>query len=139
MKFRRIAGGYLVRLERGEEAITSLKEFISRKKIPCGMLQGIGAIYNVELGYFDLKTSRYRTKKIKQTVEVVSLIGNISYIDGQPFVHSHVAIAGTDHRLLGGHFFKGTVAVTLEIYIQVIKRRLNRYHDHKLGFNFWDL
>lgn len=139
MKSRRIAGGYLVRLERGEEAIASLKSFVSQKKIPCGVLQGIGAIENVKLGYFDLKAGRYHTKQIKKTVEVVSLIGNISYTDGQPFIHSHVAIAGTDHRLLGGHFFKGTVAVTLEIFIKVIKRRLNRYRDHELGFNFWDL
>jgi predicted DNA-binding protein with PD1-like motif len=139
MKSRKVAGGYLVRLEKGEQAIEALIAFIAKKKIPCGVLLGIGAIQNVELGYFDLKLNQYRTKKVRKTVEVVSLMGNISYVDKKPFVHAHITVAGPDQKLLGGHFFKGTVAVTLEIYIRVINRRLNRFHDPTMGINFWDL
>ncbi len=139
MRSRRVPGGYLVRLDKGEEALSTLTEFVTDKKIPCGVLQGIGAVHDVELGYFDLKINNYRRKKVKRTVEVVSLLGNISYLKNKPFVHAHVTVAGPDQKLLGGHFFKGTVAVTLEIYIQVINRKLHRYHDPEMGFNFWDL
>ncbi len=139
MKSRKVTGGYLVRLEKGEEAIETLTAFIAKKKIPCGIFLGIGAIQNVELGYFDLKVNRYRTRKVRGSVEVVSLMGNISYVDKKPFVHAHITVAGPDQKLLGGHFFKGKVSVTLEIYIQVINRRLNRFHDPAMGFNFWDL
>ena len=139
MKFRKIPGGYLIRLEKGEEAIETLTGFVLSRKIPCGLIQGIGAVQDVELGYFDIKAKKYRRKKIRRTVEVVGLQGNISYIDKKPFVHTHIAIAGPDQKLMGGHFFRGTVAVTLEIHLQVINRRLNRFHDPEMGFNFWHL
>jgi len=139
MKARKIAGGYLVRLERGEEAVETLASFVARKKIPCGFLQGIGAVKNVELGYFDTKIGKYRKRRIRGTVEVISLTGNISYLDKKPFIHAHVALAGPDQKLMGGHLFSGSVAITLEIYIKVVSRRLNRILDSQVGFNFWDL
>lgn len=128
-----------MRLEKGEEAIATLTSFVAQNKIPCGFLQGIGAIRDVELGYFDVRTGKYKTKKIKRTVEVVSLLGNISYKDKKPFVHAHVALADSQQKLMGGHFFAGTVAVTMEIFIQVVRGKLNRFHDQKMGFSFWDL
>ncbi len=139
MKARHIAGGYLMRLDRGEEVVEALTSFASQKKIQAGVLQGIGAIKNVTIGYFDTAAGRYRKRRIARTVEVVSLIGNISYLDGKPVIHPHVAVAGPDNRLLGGHLFSATVAVTLEIFIRVFPRRLNRKHDPAVGFNFWDL
>ncbi len=139
MKSRKVAAGYLVRLDKGEEAISSLTSFIAKKKVPCGTILGIGAIDNITIGYFDLSRHTYRKKNIKKVMEVVSLSGNISYLDGKPFVHTHIILAGPDHKTLGGHFFSGTVAITLEIYIHVIPAKLRRVYDKKVGFNFWDL
>jgi len=139
MKSRRIADGFLVRLERGEEVIAELTAFAADKKIPWGFLQGIGAIREVTLGYFDTDTNRYRTKRIRETVEVVSLIGNISHLDNKPSIHAHIVVAGPEQRLLGGHFIEGTVAVTLEIIVTVISTRLVRTPDTKTGYALWDL
>ncbi len=139
MKSREVAGGYVVRLDRGEEAVTSLAAFVKNNNVPCGFLQGIGSIREVELGYFDTQTNVYRRGHFDAAVEVVSLTGNISWLDNEPFVHAHVAIAGPDQNLLGGHFFSGIVAVTLEIFIQVVPGRLTRTKDPDLGFNRWDL
>lgn len=139
MKFRRVASGYLIRLERGEEAIASLASFAAQKKIPCGTIQGIGAVKDVTLGYFDTRRRAYRTKKVRNICEVLSLTGNISYLDDKPYVHTHIILAGARHNVLGGHFFSGTVAITLEIFIHVISKRLCRVYDREAGFNFWDL
>lgn len=139
MKSRAVAEGYLVRLERGEEAITSLTAFASENDIPCAVIQGIGAIRDIELGYFDTRTNEYQRQKYNGTFEVVSLSGNISHLDNRPFVHAHVIVAGPDQHVLGGHFFGGTVAVTLEVFIHVIQERLIRTRDPAMGFNFWDL
>ncbi len=139
MRSRKIAGGYLVRLDKEEEAIETLSSFVSQKKIPCGVLQGIGAVKNLQLGYFDTGAGKYRKRRIRKTVEVLNLTGNISYLDNKPFIHAHITVAGPDHRLSGGHLFQATVAVTLEIYIKVISKKLNRIPDPQVGFNFWDL
>ncbi|MEE9441173.1 MAG: PPC domain-containing DNA-binding protein [candidate division Zixibacteria bacterium] len=139
MKFRKVTGGFLVRLDKGEEVIESLQAFIAKQKIPAGVLQGIGAVRNIQIGYFDTRRNKYQTKQINKTIEVVSLIGNISYINKRPFVHAHITVADSNYKLTGGHFFKGEVAVTLEVFIRVLNKKLNRKKDPKTGFNFWDL
>jgi len=139
MKSRAVAGGYLIRLEKGEKAMVSLVSFAEKHGIQCGILQGIGAVRDLELGYFDTAAGEYRRRRIQQTVEVVSLSGNISMLDGKPFIHAHIAVAGPDQKLLGGHFFGGVVAVTLEIFIRIIPGELTRKPDPAVGFNFWDL
>lgn len=139
MRWRRVPTGYLIRLEKGEEAVASLTAFVSAQKIPCGIVQGIGALRDITLGYFDLRRKQYSRKKIKKVSEVVSLSGNISYLDGSPYLHTHIVIAGPDHHVLGGHFFSGIVAITLEVSILAISKKLNRAYDAEMGFNFWDL
>ncbi len=139
MRSRAVAGGYLVRLDRGEEVMETLTSFLARKKIGAGVLQGIGAVEKIELGYFDLARKRYRTRKIAPVAEVVSLLGNISFLDGHPFIHAHIIIAGPDQKVLGGHFVRATVAITLEVFIRVIRSRVNRARDEATGFNLWRL
>lgn len=142
MNSRKVAGGYVVRLDRGEEVISCLAAFAKDRNIPCGFLQGIGSIRDIELGYFDIQTNEYRHRQIAGVVEVVSLTGNIAWLENEPFVHAHAAVAGPDQSLLGGHFFSGIVAVTLEMFIQIVPDRLNRTadpNDPNLGFNPWDL
>jgi predicted DNA-binding protein with PD1-like motif len=139
MKSRKISGGYLLRLERGEEAVSTLASFAAERRIPCGFLQGIGAIKNLEIGYFDGRSGQYRRRRLRKQVEVIGLQGNISWLDGKPFVHAHIAVAGVDNKVIGGHFFGGDVAVTLEILIKVFPKKLKRSYDPQVGFNFWDL
>jgi len=139
MNSRKVAGGYVVRLDRGEEAVTSLAAFVKAHDIPCGFLQGIGSIRDAELGYFDTRTNEYRRRSFSEAAEVVSLTGNISWVDNEPMIHAHAAIAGPDRNLLGGHLFSGIVAVTLEIFIHVIPDKLTRTKDPELGFSRWDL
>ncbi len=139
MKSRRVAGGYVVRLDRGEEVIASLAAFVKENSLPGGVLQGIGSIREVELGYFDTQANKYRRRHFRDVVEVVSLTGNISWHNDEPMVHAHVAIAGPDQNVAGGHFFSGIVAVTLELFIQIIPDKLTRAEDPERGFNRWNL
>ena len=139
MKVRAVAGGYLVRLERGEDIVEKLTVLTTEHDIPCGIVSGIGAVKNVELGYFDTIAGIYRRRSIPDTVELVNLAGNISYLDSRPFVHVHAVVADSEQKLLGGHLFKGAVAVTAEVYIQVIDTRLDRARDNQTGYNIWDL
>jgi uncharacterized protein len=139
MRSRAVAGGFLVRLDRGEEVIEAMTSFAARRKIGCGFLQGIGAVEKAEIGYFDLARKNYRRRALSPVAEVVGLSGNISLLNGQPFIHAHIILAGPDQKVLGGHLFAATVAITLELYVRVIRGRLVRKHDPKTGFNYWHI
>lgn len=139
MRSRAVAGGFLVRLDRGEEVIETLTAFAARRKIASAFLQGIGAVEKAEIGHFDLARKTYRRRAVSPVAEVVGLSGNISILSGRPFIHAHIILAGPDQKVTGGHLFSATVAVTLELYVRVIRGRLVRQHDPKTGFNFWHI
>ncbi len=130
---------YIIRLERGEEIIYSIKEFLKKEKIPSGILWGIGALEELEIGYFQEEKKEYIRKKINKTMEILNLTGSVSYIDDKPYLHIHGTFGDENFNAYGGHFFYGKVGATAEIYILKLKKRLKRVKDKIEPFYFLDL
>ena len=140
MKFRKVSDGYLVCLEKGEEVIGTLTQFVKDQKIPAGYLSGMGAVTNATIGLFDSEAGEYHRKTYSQDLEVGSMTANISYLEnGEPFVHCHIVVSDISLRAFTGHLFEATVSVTLEIYIRVFKEKIMRIEEPGTGFKFWQL
>lgn len=138
MKAKKVDNGWLVRLDRGEEVMQTLVDFIARKGIPAGAISGIGALTSVELGYFNRDTKQYQKRKFDGVYELLSLKGNIAYVDDSPMVHAHCIIGDADYKLSGGHLFKAVIAVTGEIYIQTFSDKFVRRMDNHVKLNLLD-
>ncbi|MDP2650254.1 MAG: DUF296 domain-containing protein, partial [bacterium] len=89
MQYVKTGEGYILRLMRGEELFTALLAFAKKENVTAGVLNGIGAMADIEVGYYDLETREYSFKKLKEPLEVVSMTGNASLVDGEPFFHIH--------------------------------------------------
>jgi predicted DNA-binding protein with PD1-like motif len=139
LTYRAVEGSYVVRLQRGSRVMETLNEFIKAKKIAAGVVSAIGAVEDVELGYFRLSDRQYLRKHFPDIYELVFFSGNISYVKGEPFVHAHAVLSDPDYRPIAGHFFDGTVAVTLEVYVTVFEEKITRSHDEETGLNLLDL
>jgi len=63
MKVKKVENGYFLRIDKGEEIISTITDFIARENIQSGAISGIGALTDVELGYFD----RVRKEYLKKT------------------------------------------------------------------------
>ena len=50
---------YILRLDRGEELISSLKKFCKKEKIGAGFFWGLGSAARMELAYYDLGKKKY--------------------------------------------------------------------------------
>ncbi|HQU71849.1 MAG TPA: DUF296 domain-containing protein [Calditrichia bacterium] len=129
----KVPGGYLVRLYRGFQVMETLKKVLKAKKITAGSIQGIGALEDIELGYYHLDKKEYSRKTLSGTWELVSWMGNISYLDSQPFIHAHAVLSDAEMNTRGGHFFEALVAVTLEAYIVTAPEEIIRLHDEETG------
>ena len=127
--FKANDGKMLVRLEKGEEIMESLKK-IAKEHCPVGSFSGIGALSPVEIGYYNMK--EYVTKEFNQlnTYEVLSLQGNIAKGE-EPFIHAHIQCSGSDYCVFGGHLVKGIVSVTMEIAFIPIGASITRKKDKK--------
>lgn len=106
----------MLRLDAGDDPIHALEELARRQGISAGVVvSGIGLFSRATLGYWNGST--YAPLEVTVPHEVVSLQGSIAEADGRPSVHLHAALAGPDHRVVGGHLLKATVGLLLELLV----------------------
>ena len=132
-------GGFLARLERGEEITEALDQFLQDKDIKAGTVTGLGGIENAELGFFDLPTKTYQRKTVPGNLELVHYAGNITLVDGRPFIHAHAVVSGPDFKAWAGHFFSAKVAITGEFVIRPAAWEVDRQPDDFTGLNLMDI
>lgn len=142
MQSKKVENGYFLRIDKGEEMMSAVTDFIEKKNIQSGVISGIGALTDVELGFFDRTKKEYLKKTFptdpadNDIYELLSLNGNISYIDNNPMVHAHCVLGKSDYNVIGGHLFSGIVAVTGEVYIRTFSvkfvRKVNPEFNLKL-------
>jgi len=132
MKAKKINNGFFLRIDKDEEIISAITNFIISEKIQSGTITGIGALTEVTLGYFNRNNKQYNKQVFNGAYELLSLKGNISYANDEPILHVHCVLGDADCQTIGGHLFRGTVAVTGEIFIQTFQDKFTR----KLNENF---
>lgn len=135
MESRRTRYGWALRLDPGEEIIASLAAFARQRDVRAGLISGLGAVGETELGFFVRETGTYVKRTFPDEHEIGSLTGNFSELDGEPFPHCHIVIAGDDFVAHTGHLFRGVVTVTCEIQVVTDPERLRRVRRPELGFN----
>ena len=66
-------------------------------------------------------------------------MGNISLLDGEPFVHVHVTLADKDGSAIGGHLDEGTKVWLIEAIITELNgpNGIERKFDDELCLNVW--
>lgn len=139
METKKIADGFVVRLDKGEEVVDSLLKFARQEKIAAGSVSGIGAVTNVTLGYFDRERREYLQKRFDEVYELVSLQGSVATIDEEPILHLHIIISDRDYSLRAGHLFSAEVAVTGEVFVRSYSEPLWRKKDPEFGLNLLKL
>ena len=109
---------HLVRLDTGEDLLEGIINFVNDAGIEAAWLTYLGAVSRASLRYYDQGERVYRDFEVDEHLEVVSGVGNVSLLDGVPFVHTHAAFADSDGRAVGGHLNSGTTVWALEVRIQ---------------------
>jgi predicted DNA-binding protein with PD1-like motif len=117
VKPQRLRYGYVLRLDPGEEILASLTDFARHEGVRAGLISGLGAASDLELGFFVRGEDRYVRETLAGEHEILALTGNLSAIAGEPFVHCHILVAGEDLAARGGHLFRAVVTVTCEVQI----------------------
>jgi hypothetical protein len=135
MQSQRTRYGHVLMLDAGEEIVASLTAFGEREGIRGGMISGLGAVGETELGFFARGTGTYLRRTFTGEHEIGALTGNYSELGGRPFPHCHILIAGEDFVARAGHLFRGVVTVTCEVQVVVDPDIVRRVLRPDLGFN----
>jgi hypothetical protein len=114
----------------GDEVASGLLEFAKKNKVSAAHFTAIGAFRDVELGYFDWNAKDYKRNPLREQVEVLSLIGDVSLDEkGNPKVHAHVVVGRSDGTAHGGHLLEAHVRPTLEVILVESPKHLQRKYD----------
>ena len=137
MKMVQIHNGYFLVFERGEEFFSTLTAFCNDNDVHWAQFSGIGAVEQVEIGYYDLPNKQYVFRAEAGPFEVANMDGNITELDESPLIHAHAVLSRCDESLecVGGHLRKATVAVTLEVCVWEVTQPLQREFDDDIGLN----
>jgi predicted DNA-binding protein with PD1-like motif len=97
------------------------------------IISGLGAVTNITCGDYDVPTKSYRMQTYDTPHEVVSLTGNLTTKEGQPFWHLHGVFSNEHNETRAGHLEAATVAITLELAILITPATLMREYDATTG------
>jgi len=139
MKYFVFGPTYIIRLDAGEKIIESLKSLCEQDKIGAGVLNGLGTVGEAELGWFDKDLKDYRTVRIQEPCEIVSLHGNVSVLEGKPHLHCHIALGDKTFGVRGGHLREAVVSAACEIILTRFFDDIGRRKDEATGLYRLDL
>lgn len=135
MEYRKFDDTYVVRLNRGEEVIESLKDLCKNENIELAEITGLGASNLVEIGVFNVNTKEYNTKIFEGMFEITSLIGNVTRKDGEVYLHIHINFGDEEGLIKGGHLVRSIISATSEIVVRRINGKVGRKLSNEIGLN----
>lgn len=137
MKSKQVAANgedtYVLVFDKGDEVLSTLKQFALDNSLAASHITGIGAFSDVITGYFDRDAKKYIENPVNEQCELLSLIGDIAEgPDGKPALHMHVVVGLRDGTTRGGHLLKAHVFPTLEMTLVEAPAALRKKMDPEI-------
>lgn len=139
MKYIKTGDTYAVRLDPGEEILESVLRLAQKEGIGFAEVSAIGAVGRTAFGLYDLDEKKYHSRTFEQPLEMVSLNGNLSRRDGEPYIHLHAAFADEEGTVIGGHLNEAVISATCEMFIRVLDADMGRRISEQTGLNIFDI
>ena len=135
MQYKRFGDTYLVRLDRGEEVLESLKAFCAKEDIRLATIQGVGAADMAVIGLYDVDQQTFHSQTLDGPLEISSLTGTVSRMNDEPYLHVHATLCDVSLESRGGHLSACHISANCELAIRVLDGSASRVYDPRTGLN----
>ena len=136
MEYRRFPQGYVLRLDPGEEVVASLTKLVEQEGVDLATVSALGAANDVTIGIVDTRRKEYQSRRFRGEYEISALVGNVSRMDGAPYLHLHITIGSpATGEVHAGHLTSCTISATLELFLQVWEGQVGRKFSDTVGLN----
>jgi uncharacterized protein len=139
MNYKQFGNRVVVRIDKGEELVDCLKTICKELDIKLGGIIGIGATTRATVGLMNTKTKKYQSKEFIGDHEITSLIGNITSMNGEVYLHLHIIICNVEHKAVGGHLTSAVISATFEGMIDIMDGQITREYHDDVGLNLLKL
>ncbi len=124
---------HVVVLQRGDELHEQLQLYARNHTLTSAWVGALGATSRVTVGLYRTEEREYTWKEFEGLYEILSLSGNLSWVDGEPFWHIHGVFSGEDFQAVGGHVKELIVGATCELFITPLDIPMTRIFDDETG------
>jgi predicted DNA-binding protein with PD1-like motif len=137
MEYKRFENKIIVRIDKGEEILESIKELAIKEKIKLASVRALGATNDFTVGVFKVDEKKYYSNTFTGNYEIVSLTGTINTMNDEFYTHIHMSAGNDKGEVLGGHLNRAIVSATCEMVIDVMNGTVDRYYDEEIGLNLF--
>lgn len=137
MEYQKFGNTYVLRIDKGEEVVETLKKFCGEQDIKLGTIQGLGAADDIVIGLFKTSTKEYLKTQITGDHELTSITGNISRMNGEVYLHIHATLTDDTYKAVGGHLTSAVISGTCELFITEVEGEVEREFDGGVGLNLF--
>ena len=138
MDYKRFGNTIFARMDKGEEILESLRLIAEKENIRLASVSALGATDDVTVGVFRTAEKKYYANNFSGDMEIVSLTGTISTMNGEYYAHLHMSVGDTEGHVVGGHLNRAVISATCEMVINVVDGAVERSFDESIGLNTFD-
>lgn len=118
------------RLHRGDDLLASIRTYAAQHAIAAAaIVSGVGCVMRAVIR----DASGVTTHELTGRYEIVSITGTVSAAR----THLHIALAGEDMKVLGGHLCEGTIVNTTceVVLLELDGAAFSKEFDPQTGYN----
>jgi hypothetical protein len=135
MEYRTFGKKTILRLDEGEEIVSSITRVCRDENITSAIVSGIGFTTAMRVRIYDKENDEFLFQTITGSMEITSLTGNVFQADNGLFTHLHIMAADRTMAIRGGHLVSCVIGATGEIVIEALDGSVTRGEcdDYRLG------
>ncbi len=139
MVYKEFGSMVVLRIDRGEEIVSSVKKVCEKENIRLACISALGAVDHAVVGLYLVEERKYSPNSFDGEMEMTSLTGNVTTKDGAVYLHMHADFADGSGHTFGGHLNEAVISGTCEMFIQRLDGEIGRRLDAETGLNILDL
>ena len=127
---------FLARLETGADWREEIESLAVEEDVDAAWFNAMGAVQDAVVWFYDQQEGEYESVEFEEPLEMAACVGNISYLDGERFAHTHAVLSRPSGQALAGHLDAATVFAG-EVYMRTFEEPLEREHDEETDLDLW--
>jgi len=111
---------FVTRIMPGSDLLQSIRTVVEEHRIKAGVIiSGVGLLRRAHLRNcrtlpkeYPITDTNRSFLTFERPLEILALSGNISEVEGKPWVHTHITLSyieGESVRVIGGHLLEGSI------------------------------
>lgn len=138
MNYREVTGKreFIARLEHDGDWRAQIESFADEESIDAAWFVAMGAVQDAEIWFYDQTDKEYQSVTFDEPLEVATCVGNISWLEGDRFAHTHAVLSRPSGQTIAGHLDEATVFAG-EVYLRSFREELVREHDDQTDLDLW--